>query len=425
MPVVLIDPDVVVRIAEMPLVSSAYDKVSATYAETKEAHPLVKSILDAAETGIKKAATVAAIGVQPVLTHLEHQIAVVNEFACQGLNKLEEQLPILKQPVDKVILDTKEHLTLMLAIAEDAVRGAKDVVTGMAGRAKQAVQGRIEATKSVVISGVSAIMGSALGDQMANILDALLGISEDWVDHFLPITDEELAKLASSVEGLNSVTVEEQKQQRAYYAHLGSFPPKLRRRAYLHSVAKVKKVNQTIQDGLSKIHQMIDLIQYSKQAADLKCDDLQEQLNKMWLQWYTPDQGEGQEESLANPEQIESSVLVGLHNITEQLQATCCDLVSNTRGLPDKILEHVLQVQNSVVELHASFSAAASFQDISDSMVSQSKQEIRKAQESLDGLLDYLVHNVHLIWLVGPFTPAEEPAADPKTEEEINQPVNL
>uniref|UniRef100_A0A8D2L263 Perilipin n=1 Tax=Varanus komodoensis TaxID=61221 RepID=A0A8D2L263_VARKO len=403
MPVVLIDPDVVVRIAEMPLVSSAYDKVSATYAETKEAHPLVKSILDAAETGIKKAATVAAIGVQPVLTHLEHQIAVVNEFACQGLNKLEEQLPILKQP----------HLTLMLAIAEDAVRGAKDVVTGMAGRAKQAVQGRIEATKSVVISGVSAIMGSALGDQMANILDALLGISEDWVDHFLPITDEELAKLASSVEGLNSVTVEEQKQQRAYYAHLGSFPPKLRRRAYLHSVAKVKKVNQTIQDGLSKIHQMIDLIQYSKQAADLKCDDLQEQLNKMWLQWYTPDQGE------------ESSVLVGLHNITEQLQATCCDLVSNTRGLPDKILEHVLQVQNSVVELHASFSAAASFQDISDSMVSQSKQEIRKAQESLDGLLDYLVHNVHLIWLVGPFTPAEEPAADPKTEEEINQPVNL
>uniref|UniRef100_A0A8D2Q2B6 Uncharacterized protein n=1 Tax=Varanus komodoensis TaxID=61221 RepID=A0A8D2Q2B6_VARKO len=101
MPVVLIDPDVVVRIAEMPLVSSAYDKVSATYAETKEAHPLVKSILDAAETGIKKAATVAAIGVQPVLTHLEHQIAVVNEFACQGLNKLEEQLPILKQPVDK------------------------------------------------------------------------------------------------------------------------------------------------------------------------------------------------------------------------------------------------------------------------------------------------------------------------------------
>uniref|UniRef100_A0A8D2L224 Perilipin n=1 Tax=Varanus komodoensis TaxID=61221 RepID=A0A8D2L224_VARKO len=411
--------DVVVRIAEMPLVSSAYDKVSATYAETKEAHPLVKSILDAAETGIKKAATVAAIGVQPVLTHLEHQIAVVNEFACQGLNKLEEQLPILKQIV-RCVMDALWVLS-GFRDACNAVRGAKDVVTGMAGRAKQAVQGRIEATKSVVISGVSAIMGSALGDQMANILDALLGISEDWVDHFLPITDEELAKLASSVEGLNSVTVEEQKQQRAYYAHLGSFPPKLRRRAYLHSVAKVKKVNQTIQDGLSKIHQMIDLIQYSKQAADLKCDDLQEQLNKMWLQWYTPDQGEGQEESL----QIESSVLVGLHNITEQLQATCCDLVSNTRGLPDKILEHVLQVQNSVVELHASFSAAASFQDISDSMVSQSKQEIRKAQESLDGLLDYLVHNVHLIWLVGPFTPAEEPAADPKTEEEINQPVNL
>uniref|UniRef100_A0A8C7EEH3 PLIN3 protein n=1 Tax=Nothoprocta perdicaria TaxID=30464 RepID=A0A8C7EEH3_NOTPE len=85
------------RVASLPLVSSAYDMVSTAYASTKESHPYVRSVCDAAEKGVKTLTAAAVSGAQPILTKLEPQISTANEFACKGLDKLEEKLPILQQ----------------------------------------------------------------------------------------------------------------------------------------------------------------------------------------------------------------------------------------------------------------------------------------------------------------------------------------
>ena len=61
------------RVASLPLVSSAYDMVSAAYISTKESHPYVKSVCDAAEKGVKTVASAAASGAQPLLSKLEPQ----------------------------------------------------------------------------------------------------------------------------------------------------------------------------------------------------------------------------------------------------------------------------------------------------------------------------------------------------------------
>ncbi|NWI71399.1 PLIN3 protein, partial [Todus mexicanus] len=89
------------RVANLPLVSSAYGMVSSAYATTKESHPYVKSVCDAAEKGVKTLRAAAASGAQPLLTRLEPQISTANEYACKGLDKLEEKLPILQQPPEK------------------------------------------------------------------------------------------------------------------------------------------------------------------------------------------------------------------------------------------------------------------------------------------------------------------------------------
>lgn len=59
--------------ASLPLVSSAYGMVSTAYASTKESHPYVRSVCDAAEKGVKTLTAAAVSGAQPILTKLEPQ----------------------------------------------------------------------------------------------------------------------------------------------------------------------------------------------------------------------------------------------------------------------------------------------------------------------------------------------------------------
>lgn len=54
-------------------------------------------------------------------------------------------------------------------------------------------------------------------------------------------------------------------------------------------------------------------------------------------------------------------------------------------------------------DVYQSFRSASSFQELSDSFVAASKGQLKKMKESLDDVMDYLVNNTPLNWLVGPF----------------------
>ncbi|NXO68615.1 PLIN3 protein, partial [Phainopepla nitens] len=90
------------RVANLALVSCACGAVAAAYGRTKERLPCVRSVCDAAEKGVRTLTAAAASGAQPLLTRLEPQISTANKFACKGLDKLEEKLPILQQPPERV-----------------------------------------------------------------------------------------------------------------------------------------------------------------------------------------------------------------------------------------------------------------------------------------------------------------------------------
>ncbi|NXF70777.1 PLIN3 protein, partial [Sclerurus mexicanus] len=109
------------EVANLTLVSSACDVVSAAYASTKESHPYVRSVCDAAEKGVRSVTEATASCVQPVLTALEPHVAAASEYASKGLDKLGEKLPILQKPVEQVISDTKELVSCRVADVKDAV----------------------------------------------------------------------------------------------------------------------------------------------------------------------------------------------------------------------------------------------------------------------------------------------------------------
>uniref|UniRef100_A0A8C0EGC5 Perilipin n=1 Tax=Bubo bubo TaxID=30461 RepID=A0A8C0EGC5_BUBBB len=367
--------------------------VSTAYASTKESHPYVKSVCDAAEKGVKTLTAAAVSGAQPILTKLEPQISTANEYACKGLDKLEEKLPILQQPPEKLVTSTvtgaKDVLTSTMAGAKDAVTSR---VTGMMDMTKGAVQGSVELTKSAVSSGVSTVMGSTVGQMVVSGMGSVLEKSEELVDHYLPMTDEELAKLATAVEGFET---EQQKQQQSYFVRLGSLSTKLRHRALQHSLGKLS------QDVLAQLQRTLDLVEQLKQGMDQKLQGGQEKLQQMWLEWSKKQPGGGKD--MVPPEPVESGTLALLQGLTQQLQSSCQPLVSSLQGLPASIQDKAGQVRHNVEELRAALASAASLQDVTGSVLAQARAHATKARQLMDELVEHVAHNTPLTWLVGPF----------------------
>ncbi|NXE13774.1 PLIN3 protein, partial [Lophotis ruficrista] len=109
------------QVDNLALVNSAHDMVSTAYASTKESHPYIRSVCDAAERGVKSVTGATASCVQPVLTMLEPHVAAASEYASKGLDKLGEKLPLLQKPVEQIVSDTKELVSSRVAGAKGAV----------------------------------------------------------------------------------------------------------------------------------------------------------------------------------------------------------------------------------------------------------------------------------------------------------------
>ncbi|XP_015507138.1 perilipin-3-like isoform X2 [Parus major] len=436
------------RVANLPLVSSAYDMVSSAYSCTKESHPCVRSVCDAAERGVRTLTAAAASGAQPLLTRLEPQISSANELACKGLDKLEEKLPILQQSPQQIISDTKllvtstvtgarDVLTSTVAGARDAVSstvagakdavsstvagakdavtsrvteakdavsstvaGAKDAVTsrvtGVMDMTKGAVQGGVELTKSAVSSGVSTV-----GQMVASGVGSVLGKSEELVDHYLPMTDEELAKLATAVEGFEP---EQQRQQQSYFVRLGSLSTKLRHRALQHSLGKLQSARQSSQDLLAQLQRTLDLVEHLRQDVDQRLQGGQEKLQQLWLEWNKKQPGGGKDQ--VPPEAVESGTLTMLQGLSQQLQSSCQPLVSSLQGLPTGIQDTAGQVRHNVEELRAALASVTSLQDVTGPVLARARAHATKARQLMDELVEHVAFNTPLTWLVGPFAPS-------------------
>ncbi|XP_048470144.1 perilipin-2-like [Rhincodon typus] len=401
--------NVVDRVTNLPLVSSAYEMVSAAYNSTKENHPYVKTICDVAEQGVKTITAMAASGTKPIMDKLEPQITAANEYACKSLDKLEEKLPILQQSTPQVVADTKELVSSTITGAKDAVSntvtGAKNTVTGVVDMAKGAVHGSIEKTKSVMADGVDAAMASKVGQMVVTGVDSALNKSEEIVDYYLPMTEEELAQLATPVEGIEVAPAPKQ----SYYVRLGSLSSKVRHRAYQHSTSKMQKAKQSSHDIMVQLHNTMDLIELARKGADTanqKLHDVQKKLHQTWVDWQKNLAKEQvEEEGTPKPEQLESQTLTMARGLTQQLQTTCLTLVSNVHGLPQHIQDKVQQIRKTAETIHTSFSSANSFSDLSGQLLAQSREQMLKIRESMDGVMDYVLHNTPLNWLVGPFVP--------------------
>ncbi|NXU44531.1 PLIN3 protein, partial [Drymodes brunneopygia] len=149
-------------------------------------------------------------------------------------------------------------------------------------------------------------------------------------------------------------------------------------------------------------------IEAFKQGFNQKLQEGQEKLHQLWLDWSRNHLKESGDESPAEPEEMESLALLTACRVSQQLHLTCSGVVAAMQGLPCSLQDKLQQALGATRELHAAFSGANSFQDLSSSVLSRSQRELAGIQEHMEELLDYLKHNTPLSWLVGPFSPREE-----------------
>ncbi|XP_077004189.1 perilipin-2 [Tamandua tetradactyla] len=408
-----VPPSVVMRVANLPLVSSTYDLVSSAYVSTKDQYPYLKSVCDIAEKGVRTITSVAVTSALPIIQKLEPQIAVANTYACKGLDKIEEKLPILNQPTNQVVASAKDAMTGARDIMTTTVTGAKhsvaSTITGVVDKTKGAVTGSVDRTKSVVNGSINTVLESRMVQLVSSGVENALTRSELLVDQYLPLTEEELAKEAKKVEGFDMV------QKPSYYVRLGSLSTKFRSRAYQQALGRVKEAKQKSQETISQLYSTVKLIEFARKnvhAANQKIQAAQDKVSLSWIGWKRSIGQDDRDESHC-AEHIESRTLAIARGLTQQLQTTCHTLLSNLQGLPQNIQDQASQLGVMAGDISSVFHNAASFKEVSSSLLTSNKGKLQKMKESLDDVMDYLVNNTPLNWLVGPFYPqlAESPNA--------------
>ncbi|XP_029382108.1 perilipin-2 [Echeneis naucrates] len=415
---VISNQNVVERVTSLPLVSSTYILVSSVYSNTKGTHPYIKTVCEAAEQGVRTITSVALTTASPIMDKLEPQIAIANDLACKGLDRIEKSLPILHQPSEQIVSSAKD----VVNSAKDAVTGtvssAKDTVsdtlTSVVEKTRGAVQDGMEKTKAVVSGSVSTVLESRVVQLVSSGVDTALSTSESLVDQYLPVVEDELELEAKTVKGFD-------RKEMSYYVRLGSLSTKLRQRAYTRAVARIRDGRQRSMEFISELNSTVDVIQYSRKNIGGANKMLNDKLNSLGL-WKSNGQENGHE-----AEVIESRTLALARSLTQQLQTTCLVLISSLQGLPNNIQQEALSLSHSATQVYTNFSKAKVLGDLPDSMLTNSKAQLGKMKDSLDSVMDYLVNNTPLNWLVGPFYPRvpHEPNPTPAPPCERAEPMEV
>ncbi|XP_002928501.1 perilipin-5 isoform X3 [Ailuropoda melanoleuca] len=377
--------NLVQRVVALPLVRTTCSAVFDAYSAAKDRHPLLGSACRLAEHCVCGLTTRALDHAQPLLSHLQPQLATVNNLACRGLDKLEEKLPFLQQPSETVVTSAKDTVA--------------SGVTGVVGLARQGRRWSVELKRS-----------------MSHAVDVVLGKSEELVDHFLPMTEDELAALAAEAEGPEVGSVEEQRRHQGYFVRLGSLSARLRHLAYEHSLGKLRQKKHHAQDTLAELQETLELINLMQCGVTPTAPARPgRKVHELWEDWSqrSPENGH----RLRSQAELETLVLS--RSLMRELQSTVDALETSVRGLPPGAQEKVAEVRRSVDALQSAFADARCFGDVPAAALAEGQGSVARAHACVDELLELVVQAVPLPWLVGPFAPIlverPEPPSDLET----------
>ncbi|KAL6422476.1 hypothetical protein ACFW04_010642 [Cataglyphis niger] len=129
--------EVIDRVKSIPVVHSAIEKTGSTYAYVKDSHHLVNWALSFAEAGLHYATATAVPLTAPLAKKFEGQISAVDQKLCQGLDIVEEKVPIVKKPPQQIYDAAKAVMSSSLQPTIEKLNAAKESATQQASTLKE------------------------------------------------------------------------------------------------------------------------------------------------------------------------------------------------------------------------------------------------------------------------------------------------
>lgn len=172
----MIASSAVTRAARIPLVQSALQALSSTYSQVKGRHPLLQIVGGVAELGVVSVSQVALKQASPLLQSLEPQIDAANSLALLGLDRLEQNFPVLQQSTDEVTSHLRDALFLTLDDLQLWVVDGLDTALD-----------RLERGAELGWEVLRQIQSSAVGQVAASGLDDILTRLEEITALYLPL----------------------------------------------------------------------------------------------------------------------------------------------------------------------------------------------------------------------------------------------
>ncbi|KAM4832842.1 perilipin-1 isoform X3 [Urocitellus parryii] len=184
--------NVLQRVMQLPVVSGTCECFQKTYTSTKEAHPLVASVCNAYEKGVQGASNLAAWSMEPVVRRLSTQFIAANELACRGLDHLEEKIPALQYPPEKIASELKDTISTRLRSARNSISVP---ITNTSDKVLGATLAGYELARGMAKETVEYAANTRAGRLASGGADLALGSIEKVVEYLLPPAKEESASV--------------------------------------------------------------------------------------------------------------------------------------------------------------------------------------------------------------------------------------
>jgi len=139
----------IARVHSLPVVTSAVNRVTALYTGTKEHNRLFRFTLQTAESGLNLVVSTT----KPVVAKLEKPIEHLNTLACQQLDRLQRDYPIITKPTDEVLKTTSDKCTAVVKPLTDQVKP----LTERVGSVKEYSINKVTSVKNTTVDTVGGV----------------------------------------------------------------------------------------------------------------------------------------------------------------------------------------------------------------------------------------------------------------------------
>jgi len=295
-----LEPQIVNRLASLPLVHNTCERLTTLYKQTKEANRLLRYALETSELCLKIMAATA-------VPYVHAPISALDNIACDGLDKLQEHYPLIKAPSTLVYQETVKPVVdySMEAVdsateqvssvrksgaehvqaANDAVLKAREYAINQICTARDQGIEQVETICSYTSNKWEEYSSYTGSDEFKEVLDTThwsalskqldhsLAWSEKFIEQYLP----EIEDLGEHFDEEHIEETESSKLERAL-----ALTNKTKQRLCQHALINLKLIQVKTQEAADKLNFTNDLINYARTNLAILSSMLSLKLSTIW-----------------------------------------------------------------------------------------------------------------------------------------------